>query len=417
MLLSALLVGAMAALLGAAPASAAWTPYFTVAKSEPPSNLFATRVDIAPDGSAVFLWFRAGALQTRVRAPDGTFSAVRTIAPPGTLGGSGDFSDVAVDSKGTAFYVWRVGTDGRSVRARVRHPDGTLGPVQTLATAGGVFGDAVSNVHVGVDGAGRAVFSWIRDRPDGRPVLQARTRTAAGGLGPTLNLGTAASSSQLIVTPQGRAFFAWDGARDGVFARTLSAAGTLGPRLRLSASGGDADVASGGGSALFSWRQDSGDNSDARIMTREWSPGGSLGPPQVIARGNVLSGVNGKLIAMAPDGTAAYCWWASGRGQERVRSASGALGPIHTVFGTGVCRVAVDANANFVFLGSAQIGGDQRVVTRTQSAGGALSPVHVLSPAGYDAYSADLAVNARGDAAAVWYEGIRGFAVQGAFGP
>jgi hypothetical protein len=56
-------------------------------------------------------------------------------------------------------------------------------------------------------------------------------------------------------------------------------------------------------------------------------------------------------------------------------------------------------------------------MVRTLSAGGAWGPIHVLSPSGFNAYSGQVAMNAAGDAAATWYEGKRGFAVQGAFGP
>jgi hypothetical protein len=158
-------------------------------------------------------------------------------------------------------------------------------------------------------------------------------------------------------------------------------------------------------------------------MTRELSPGGSLAPPQVISRGNVTSSASGEgLVAAAPDGTAAFYWWASGRPEARVRSPSGSLGPTAHVFGdlhadTGL-EVVGDANDDFLFLAdNAVIGGKLRSVVRTLSAAGAWGPIHVLSPPGFNAYSGQVAMNAAGDAAATWYEGKRGFAVQGAFGP
>lgn len=416
---AALAVSSLVALLAVAPASAAWTPGVDVARAKPP-DVTATDVEVAPDGSAVFIWDRAGALDTRVRAPNGTFSAVRRITPRGSLGQYGDF-EVAVDSEGTAYYVWGVGgIQGRQVRTRVRYADGTLGPVRTLATAAGTANDYLNEVDVGVDASGRAVFSWVRYQPH-QASLQARTRSPGGQLGPTLDVGSGAYHG-MTVTPAGRAIFGWQ-ARAGYLARVLSPTGTLGPQLRVSASGNDGQVASGGENVVFDWKQP-GPGNDWRIMTREWSPGGSLSPPQVITQGNVTSSAGGEgLIAIAPDGTAAYYWWASGRAGARIRSPSGTLGPIENVFGdihgdTGL-EVVGDASADFVFLlGNAPgAGNKQTAMVRTHSAGGGWGPVHVLTPPGYNAYSARVAINAAGDGAATWYEGKHGFAVQGAFGP
>ncbi len=356
-----------------------------------------------------------------MRAPAGTFTAVRRITPPGTVARYSDFG-VAVDSQGTAYYVWTAaGSDRRYVRTRVRYADGTLGAVQTLASAPGTGdGDNTDEVDVGVDESGRAVFSWILYRP-GQASLQVRTRSPAGKLGPTLDVGTGGYYG-MTVTPAGRAIFGWQ-ARAGYLARVLSPAGRLGPQLRVSATAdAGGQVASGGENVVFSWQQP-GPGDDARMMTRELSAGGSLGPPQAIARGNVTSSGSGEgLVAVAPDGTAAYYWWASGRPEARVRSPSGSLGPIVHVFGdlhqdTGL-EVVGDANDDFLFLAdNVVLGGKLRSIVRTRSADGTWGPIHVLSPPGFNAYSGQVAINAAGDAAATWFEGKRGFAVQGVFGP
>jgi hypothetical protein len=68
-------------LLSAASASATWSHYFNLAQGDHVGYYLAPRVDVAPDGTAIFFWDRAGALQTRVRAPDGTLSPTQAIAP------------------------------------------------------------------------------------------------------------------------------------------------------------------------------------------------------------------------------------------------------------------------------------------------------------------------------------------------
>jgi hypothetical protein len=329
------------------------------------------------------------------------------------------YANLAVDSDGNAYYVWTVGTDGQYVRARVRHANGTLGPVQTLATApGDELSGGLRNVNVGVDGAGRAVFSWIRDRGNKAPVLQARTRSATGGLGPVVDVGPAAGYSQLSVTLVGRAVFASE-SRMGILGRAMSAAGSLGPlqQVSTSAHASDPHVVSAGGRVLFSWRQDT--SGGAAIMARELSHG-SLTPPDIIASGALFSSI-WPTVALAPDGRAAFCWYPAGAGAEvaegRIRSPSGALGPIRTITPDGNCVVDIDTSGNVVWSGTVASGGKNRAFARIQPAGDALGPMHLLSPAGYNAYGGEVDVNDGGDAAVVWREGQQGFAVQGAAGP
>ena len=408
-LVLASLLAALGAMLYAASASAAWTHYFSLVKAE---GVGAPRVAVAPNGSAAFSWERSGGLQTRVRNPDGTLSPIQAIAPPETFRGF-ESTDLAVDSDGNAFYVWPVGLDGRYVRARVRHANGTLGPVQTLATSPGDLDAGLRNVRVGVDGTGRAVFSWIRTKGAGTPVLQARVRSATGGLGPVVDIGSGAGYSQLTVTPGGRALFAWE-SHMGILGRAMSAAGSVGPLQQVSTSTHaiDPHVVAAGSRILFSWRQETGD--DASIMARELS-GGSLTPPDVIASGGLLSSI-WPTVAIAPDGRAAFCWYAPNP-VGRVRSPSGALGPVETITPDGDCVLDMDASGNVVFGATVATGGKKRALARTQPAGGALGPMQLLSPPGYNASFTLVDVNAAGDAAAVWTEGQRGFAIQAAFGP
>lgn len=415
--LAASLAIAALVLLSAAPASASWTPSFTLAKAAGSSHPFIPRVAIAPDGTSVFLWERDGALQTRVRAPGGTLSPVQAIAPPNTVGGHHE-ADVAVDSDGNAMYVWAAGVYGYSIRVRVRHANGTLGPVQTLATApSDDDATALEDLHVGFDGTGRAVISWIRGRYQKQPILQTRSRSPAGVLGPVLTVGRSGFYSKLAVTSDGRAFYAWQ-SRDGVFGRAMNPGGTLGPLQQMSTSGDAVQLAASGGTAVFSWWQGTGNY--ARIMARERWPGGSLGPPEVIASGGLLSS-SSQAVALAPDGTSAFCWL-RGISEARIRSPSGDLGPIQALGQNSspsvACQVRTDSSGDFVFADGFRTDDyKDRVFARTQPAGGALGPMHVLSPAGYNAHAVDLDVNAAGDVAAAWMLGDRGFAIQAAVGP
>jgi len=421
-LMVASLLVTLGALLPVTSASAAWTPYFNVAKATDQSHVVSPRVAVAPDGAAVFLWNRSGALQTRVRNPDGSLGSPQAITPPDTVGGPGDGWKLAVNSQGNAFYVWiDLGdfyTDPAGgdyyIRGRVRHANGTLGPVQTLATARG--DSSLGRVQVGTDDAGRAVFSWVRRLPDGTRIVQARSRSAAGTLSPTINVGSA-SEPQMAVASDGRAFFSWRSRSGAVLARVMGTAGSLTSIQQISASGFDPQVVTGGGGALYLWVNPGDDQTQARVMARQRLPGGSLTSPQLIAQGGTLFLSTQGNVAMAPDGTAAFCWVRAGSGAEgRIRLSSGTLGPIENI-GGDVCQVGIDTSGDAVFAGSVNLGEKRRIFARTQPAGGALSSLRLLSPAGYNAYLGGVAVNGTGDAAVVWQQGFRGFAIQGAFGP
>lgn len=423
--LAMLVIVSTVALLGASRANAAWTRYPNLAKTLKPSSVSIPRVALAPDGSAVFIWTRDGGLRTRVAAPNGMLGPVQPITATNTVGaGPFEFSpglaDLAVDPDGTAIYAWRNGRYfGRSVQTRVRHADGTLSPVRTLATAQGTSPSYLDRVHVGVDGTGRAVFSWIRYRPDPPALLQARSRSATGELGPVVNIGAGGLNlSQMTVTPQGRALFAWE-SHGRILGRAMTAGGDLGPLLELSASGEAPHVVAAGDIALFSWLQRTADG--AQIMARELSPGGSLGSPQVIASGDLSSSSVDRTAAMAPDGTAALCWSRATQFECRTRSPSGFLGPIENVSGLkpGRGEVGIDSGGALVFAWNAYDGDRIRVYARTQPVDGSLGPIRALSPVSdnFNAYFGNLAVNPAGDAAVVWQLGKRGFAVQGATGP
>jgi hypothetical protein len=411
---AASLVVGLLSLLAAASASAAWTPYFNLVKAD--RHNFGPKVAVAPDGTAVFLWNSESGLdpgvKVRARPAGGPMGPVQKI---GSSAVTSDVAwNVAVDSDGNAFFVWLDVGNGSKIRARERHANGTLGPVQTLATAQVPFD--LGNVDVGTDASGRAVFSWVRKRPDGSRVVQARSRSAAGALGTTINVGSA-SEPQMAVAPDGRTFFTWRTRNGAVLSRVMGVGGNLSSIQPISASGFDPQVVTGGGGALYLWVNPGDDQTQARVMARERLPDGSLASPQVVAEGGTLLLSTHGNVAMAPDGTAAFCWARGGSGvQGRIRSSSGTLGPIENIGGDD-CQVGIDASGDVVFAGSGDLGGKRRIFARTQPAGGALSSVHLLSPAGYNGYLGGVAVNAGGNAAVVWQEGNRGFAIQGAFGP
>ncbi len=115
-------------------------------------------------------------------------------------------------------------------------------------------------------------------------------------------------------------------------------------------------------------------------------------------------------VAVDADGDAVFAWvrldGPNQRIQTRARSATGALGPLRTISPAGqnasTPRVAVDADGDAVFAWQRSDGTNSRIQTRALSAAGALSAVQTVSPAGENATQPGVAVDADGDAVLVW---------------
>ncbi len=409
----------------AAPADAAWSPPVTIAQQRgagPP------KVAMDSAGNAVFTWqvgSVGGGVYTRSRMADGTLTSIQRITPPGEAGGD---EDLAVDPAGNAYYVWQVFDDsGFRIRARVRSADGALGPVQTLANV--KSGDFLGGATVGVSATGRAVFSWFRKNGDDPELVQARSLSSSGQLGPVHTVVQAAFSlAQMAVDGSGNATFAWRARAGGhiaIFTRTLASNGALSQPKRVSRvgfAGSDPHVGvSRQGRAVFEWQEFEADGSHPVLMVRGRTPDGNLQPTQLLAKTNTAN----VDMAVSPNGAAVVCWIDGNFDlRERSRTSGGTLGPLRTVAqapsNPGLCHPGIDSHGTLVFAWTASDGSNTRVYARSGAVGGTLGPVQALSPAGFNAnlnYSSNLAADPAGVAPVGWSLGRKGFAVQASFGP
>jgi hypothetical protein len=407
------------ALLAAQRADAAWTPYVNVVKQQ---DVEHPMVEMDPAGDAVFMWMQgfdtpgSPAIYTRVRRADGTLSPIQRISSE--FGGY----DLAVDADGNAYYVWTdLDDSGEDLRTRVRFADGTLSPVQTLKNVG--RGDFVWGT-VGVSASGTAVSGWTQRQQNESDLLQTRTRSPSGALGPVhdiahgynLNLGVDAS---------GNATFAWEGANGavGVFSRVLAANGSLGPATKVSRPGhygSDSQlVVNPSGRALFQWDEYDSDSRTDNLYVRSRSASGTFQPPQVVAKPYAYQEVAFTRLALAPTGEAVVTWRSTDKWHARKRAPDGTLGPAKIITPALVydSDVAIDSHGNVVYAWTIPAPDKTRVFVRTEDAGGTLSPTRPLSLAGYNAGFADVAMTPSGDSAVSWQEGNGGFAVQASFGP
>jgi hypothetical protein len=322
-----------------APASAAWQPLGNVSPAS--SESAAPDVARGQNGDAVVAWERSDGLNSRVPFSvrrQGSWLHVMNASPAGR-----DALDphVAMESDGDAVFVWRR-FDGFNwvVEARTRSEAGALGPIALLSTRGQ---DAL-DPRVGLDSADRAVVSWRRF--DGLHFrVQTRRRSPDGTLSPVATLSTAGQDAflpDLAVESDGDALFAWkrsDGANARIQSRRRLADGALGATKTLSAAGSDADtpaVAIGaGGAGAVAWSQP--DGSHSRVQARTLTAADQLGPHRALsgAGQNALE----PEVAINSAGAAVVAWRRFDTANWRVQAGSlepdGAVKTAQTLSGAG----------------------------------------------------------------------------------
>jgi hypothetical protein len=255
--------------------------------------------------------------------------------------------------------------------------------------------------------------------------MQARKVSAAGVLGPTMNISPAtgvAYAPRVAADADGDMLFVWlhdDGNFLRVQARSLSAAGVLGPIQNISPAGANADhpqvAMTAAGRAVIVWQRYNG-SFQGTIETRTRSPAGALGAiVQLSAPGEDC--VEAK-VALDAAGDALFIWHLTAlpdrRVQARHRSAAGVLKPIQNITAaTGfasAAQVARSAAGEAVIIWTRNTsGGNIAVQVRTRADGGQLGAIQTLSNGLYQLNNPNprVAMNADGDAVAVWgrYDG------------
>jgi hypothetical protein len=238
-----------------------------------------------------------------------------------------------------------------------------------------------------------------------------------------------ASAHDLALDADGDAVAAWerfDGANVRIEVRARSKAGVLRSVQTLSIAGQDADsprvAVDATGDALVVWSRPDGTgpfggDGCVRIQARTRSAGGVLGPVLTLSppgqnafEFDVAVDADGDAVAIwnRSDGSSASC---CRRIQARSLSAGGALGPVQVLTASGQHadspRVAVDADGDAVAVWTRSDGVGVRVYARGRSAGGALGPVQIISQRNSDhplasGLAPQVAIDAAGDAVIVW---------------
>jgi hypothetical protein len=390
--LLSLMVGAVAA---PTAVSAGFGPTFQV--SGPTSACTPPfQVAIDADGDAVFAWtrefetvdgFPRFRVQARTRSAAGVFGPIRNVS---CLSDFPVSPDLAIDDGGDAVIAWSLRPPPFGplhAQFRALSAAGALGPIVNLSNV-----LPVQSPKVAMNSQGEAFFVWVRSNESQETsIIQARARSAAGVLGPIQRLSRAGqmTSPEVAANVNGEAVFTWIrqfGSDHLVQARRRSRTGALGllhQNLGKVRPGNLPHTAlAADGDAVITWTEIS--TSGTRVVMRTLSGADAVGPRQPISQGS-LSAAN-EQIAMNAAGDAVFVFQQAGqdfrgRAKARFRSAAGVFTPTRTVSGPDARAVAggIDEEGRSLFAWPRFVGAATRLEARTRSALGDFSPVRVLS--------------------------------------
>ena len=374
------------------------------------------------NGDSIAVWSQYDGARWRVQVRQ--ISAAGDLGPVRTLSAAAEkavYPQIAGDGDGGAIVAWSQ-PNGVSVPLKARRisASGKLGALKTLSR-----GPRTARPRVASDGNGNAIVVWSQAR-HGTSRIKAREISSTGALGRVRMLSGGRHNSKdpaIASDARGDAVAVWSqrGTVNShittlsglVKGRRIQADGELGSVKTLSRPGHAAGFAEAAGDrrgdVVAVWSQLDAEGKRGYIKARRISPAGALGRVKTLGAGNS----DGPQIASDARGDATVVWdtfplhGTRGSVQARQMSAAGALGPLQTLSAPGgssaVPQVAIDAagNATAVWQHYDSPNGDDQVQTRQLSAAGTLGPLQTISSA-EGIRDQDVAVSPGGDAFAVW---------------
>jgi PKD repeat protein len=325
---------------------------------------------------------------------------------------------VAMNQGGNAVAVWRRsdGTNTR-VQAAVRPAGGSFSAPVNISAAG----QDANSPQVAIDQAGDAVAVWTRS--DGANVrIQTASRPAGGSFSAPVNISAAgqdAFNPQVAMNQGGDAVAVWrrsDGSNDRVQAASRAAGGGFSAPVNLSVAGKDTHdpqvAIDEPGDAVAVWTRFDGANDRVQAASRAGG-GGFSAPDNLSAAGQTAFNPQ---VAMDQGGGAVAVWerfdGANERVQAAIRPSGGAFSaPVNLSAAgqpAGNAQVAIDAGGDAVAVWQRFNGANNIVQAAIRSAGGAFSAPVNLSATGRDAFDSQVAMDQGGDAVAVWSRFVGG---------
>ena len=250
---------------------------------------FRPTVAVDPQGSATVAWYQDVPMSVdnivwAARRPaGGTWQAAQMMSAAGPVVDP----SLAADA-GIVALAWKDSTSGVGViRASVRSATGVWSADVSLSAPG----EHADGPQAVVDPSGIVTVGWRRDN-GAHYVVQAATRSSAGGWGPVQDLSDAAEGSaapDLGVAGDGAVTAAW---RTTVVAATVKTAvrpagGTWGPPVTISdaaeAAGDPAVAVDALGDTVVTWSSSVPDSIVDSVLAATRAAGGAFGAPVVLS--------------------------------------------------------------------------------------------------------------------------------------
>jgi hypothetical protein len=345
-------------------------------------NRYADDPQVAFDrfGDAIVVWHEfhgKDTVRAAFRPRGGRFGASVQISKTGVAARN---PQVAFDRRGDAFVLWSAndlpGGTKQVVQFAMRPVHRRFGNPVDLSVGNGQVGEP----RLAVDGAGDVAALWRQCNNNvfgcdngGTYIVRAAIRPAGGSFGPPVSLSAAGNDAQdlqVAIDNSGEVIAVWDrfnGTSPAVESARRLPGATFGPTTDLSTGAENPQVAMNrAGDAIVGWEKEAGsDKSIVQMATRP--AGGTFGAPQ-----NVTGPVTEANLAltMNPSGQAVAAWQGCPSG--------------HIPCSRWALRAAV------------------------RRPGGSFTAPVVVSPARQDSLFPGLAINAAGDALAIWMRGKPG---------
>ena len=339
-----------------------------------------------------------------VAQPDLTASGDSASVPAVAMNGAGDMVAAWQRSSGTSLFA----------QATVRPAGASFSAPLTLGPAGlASFGTP----QAAIDGAGNAIVVW--QRPDGftlNTIVQAAIRPAGGSFGEPITLsanGTVSVHPRIAMNAAGNAIVAWEHLADQTVvmqATVRPAGGSFAAPVDVSAAGLQGQppgvAIDDAGDAIVVWRQTTAAGSLAQAASRP--AGGLFSPPADLSATGQVSGAQ---VRTNGAGETAVVWTHVDAANNTIVQAStrppgGAFSvPVDlSVAGRDAIdpQVALDAAGNALAVWSRSDGSTRVVQATTRPAGGSFTAPVDVSTAGGEARAPRVALNPGGDAVVAW---------------
>jgi hypothetical protein len=378
-----------------------------------PLDLSATGADatepalaVSEAGNAVVAWRSQDGSGTVIKAS--TRPAGSSFSTPVSLSGVGPaigLPQVALNAAGDAVAVWRNGFR-IEVATRPAGSSSFSSPESIPAP-----GPTTLEPQVAIDPAGEAVVAWLTIT-GGTGTVETSTRPAGESFtapAPLFPAHANVAEPRLAVTAAGEAIVVWR--KDGVVEAATRPAGDAFSITPLSAPGGNADhprlAVNAAGSAILVWKRNSGVPAPViEAVTR--GPGDAFSAPAPASAPDAGPGNPDVALNSAGNATVA---WTSARSVRTVvevvsRPAGGSFSAAATL--TGEDRAAFEPQVALNALGAAavvwqrQTGGTRLIEAATRSPSGSFTAPVTLSAEGQSADAPRIALDAAGEAIAVW---------------